>query len=201
MACGIDRLTESAENATDRETMRRKKMVLKVPLEDRVEIEELMARYAWALDIGDFEGYAATFCADGWLEHWPQGKCVGREGLKRATDSLWYDKPNHYLGRQHRMSQVLMSPESGPDGANALGGVRIKCFWSILQHDVVTFENRVFGMGTWDTLAVKEADGEWRFKSVYVDLWINGHVPWVGEKRAWGAADALAAEAAAEAMG
>jgi hypothetical protein len=79
--------------------------------------------------------------------------------------------------------------------------VRIKCFWSILQHDVVTFENRVFGMGTWDTLAVKEADGEWRFKSVYVDLWINGHVPWVGEKRAWGAADALAAEAAAEAMG
>ncbi len=164
-------------------------MALKVPLEDRVEIEELMARYAWALDIGDFEGYAATFCADGWLEHWPQGKCIGREGLKRATDSLWYGKPNSYLGRQHRMSQILMAPGTGEQGES---GVRIKCFWSILQHDVVTFENRVYGMGTWNTLAVKESDGEWRFKSVQVDLWINGQVPWVGEARAWGTAPATA---------
>ncbi len=158
-------------------------MALKVPLEDRVEIEELMARYAWTLDTGDFEGYAACFTEDGWLEHWPQGKCVGREGLKRATDSLWYDRPNHYLGRQHRMSQVLMGPEDAPGGRR---GVRIKCFWSILQHDVVTFENRVFGMGTWDTLAVQCEDKEWRLYSVQVDLWINGQVPWVGDARAWG---------------
>jgi hypothetical protein len=158
-------------------------MALKVSLEDRAEIEDLMARYAWALDVGDFEGYAATFCEDGWLEHWPQGRCHGREGLKRATDSLWYDKPNHYLGRQHRMSQVLMRPETSDRGEQ---GVRIKCLWSILQHDVVTFENRVFGMGTWDTLAVKCSDGEWRFRSVAVDLWIKGQVPWQGEARAWG---------------
>jgi hypothetical protein len=164
-------------------------MALKVPLEDRVEIEELMARYAWALDTGDFEGYAATFCEDGWLAHWPQGRCEGRAGLIRATESLWYDTPNHYLGRQHRMSQVLMAPGVGEAGEV---GVRIKCFWSILQHDVVTFENRVFGMGTWNTLAVKEADGEWRFKSVDVDLWINGNVPWVGDRRAWGEQAAVA---------
>ncbi len=150
----------------------------KVSLEDRVEIEELMARYCWALDTGDFEGYADCFAEDGWLAHWPQGKCVGREGLKRATQSLWYDKPNAYLGRQHRFSAVLMSPEGE-------GKVRIKAFWSILQHDVETFENRVFGMGTWDTLTAKDGDGEWRFKSVDVDLWINGKVPWVGEDRAW----------------
>lgn len=70
-------------------------MALKVPLADRVEIEELMARYAWALDTGDFEGYAACFAEDGWLEHWPQGRCHGREGLRKATESLWYGKPNH----------------------------------------------------------------------------------------------------------
>ena len=40
----------------------------KVPLEDRVEIEELMARYAWALDTGDLDGYADCFHPDGWLE-------------------------------------------------------------------------------------------------------------------------------------
>lgn len=149
----------------------------KVSLEDRAEIEDLMARYCWALDTGDFDGYAACFAEDGWLSHWPQGKCVGRDGLRRATDSLWYDKPNHYLGRQHRFSAVLMSPQ----GAD----VRIKAFWSILQHDVETFENRVFGMGTWDTLVRKGADGEWRLQAVDVDLWINGQVPWVGEARAW----------------
>jgi len=159
-------------------------MVLKVPIEDRIEIEELMARYSWALDTGDFEGYAACFTEDGWLEHWPQGRCVGREGLKRATDSLWYDTPNHYLGRQHRMSQIIMTPEH--DDPDLIHGVRIKCFWSILQHDVVTFENRVFGLGTWDSLSVKGPDGDWRLKTVYVDLWIQGHVPWVGEERAWG---------------
>lgn len=154
-------------------------MTLKVPLEDRVEIEELMARYAWALDTGDFEGYAACFTEDGWLEHWPQGRCVGREGLKRATDSLWYDKPNHYLGRQHWMGQTIMTSEDGAGDA-----VRIKCFWVIVQHNVATFENNVFGMGTWDTLAVK-VGGEWKLKSVSVDLWIEGNVPWVGESRAW----------------
>lgn len=39
----------------------------KAPLEDNVEIDELMARHAWSLDIGDFDGYADCFCADGWL--------------------------------------------------------------------------------------------------------------------------------------
>ena len=161
-------------------------MTDKVSLEDRREIDDLMARYCWALDTGDFEGYAATFAPDGWLRHWPQGQCVGRDGLKRATDSLWYDRPDHYLGRQHRFSAVLMHHEDAD--------IRIKAFWSILQHDVKTFENRVFGMGTWDTLATRGEDGEWRFASVDVDLWINGQVPWVGEDRAWSAPPARAAE-------
>ena len=141
-----------------------------------------MARYAWTLDTGDFDGYAACFTEDGWLEHWPQGRCHGREGLKRATDSLWYDKPDHYLGRQHRMSQVLMTPEGAEGGRPACASNASGRSCSTMSK---TFENRVFGMGTWDTLAVKERDGEWRFKSVYVDLWINGQVPWVGDERAW----------------
>ncbi|MGX7896215.1 nuclear transport factor 2 family protein [Tsuneonella sp. HG222] len=161
-------------------------MTHKVSLEDRREIDDLMARCCWALDTGDFEGYAATFASDGWLRHWPQGQCVGRDGLKRATDSLWYDRPDHYLGRQHRFSAVLMQHEDAD--------IRIKAFWSILQHDVKTFENRVFGMGTWDTLAARGEDGEWRFASVDVDLWINGQVPWVGEDRAWSVPPARAAE-------
>ena len=148
----------------------------KVALEDRAEIEELIARYAWTLDTGDFDGYAACFTDDGWIEHQPQGRMHGRAGLKKLTDELWYKKPNHYLGRQHNMTQVIMTPENED--------VRIRCFWSILQHNVETSLCGVFGLGTWDTLAHKCTDGEWRFKSVGVDIWRGEGVPWVGEPRA-----------------
>ena len=154
-------------------------MRAKVSVEDRLDLQDLIARYAWALDTGDVEGYVGCFFEDGWIQHDPPGLCQGREAIRKLTEFLWYEHPNNYLGRQHRMSQVLMTPESE-------NGVRIKCFWSILQHDVKTFENRVFGLGTWDTLAEKR-DGEWRFASVYVDLWTQGRVPWKGESRAWSA--------------
>ncbi len=167
----------------------------KVALEDRVEIEELMARYAWTLDTGDFEGYAACFTEDGfWLEHWPQGRCHGREEPE-ARHGLALVRQARSLSRPP--ASHVASPDDAGERRGGQGdrpGVRIRCFWSILQHDVVTFENRVFGMGTWDTLAVKEADGEWRLKSVYVDLWINGQVPWVGEARAWSRNQSAAAE-------
>ena len=152
-------------------------MRAKISLEDRAEIGDLIARYAWALDTGDLDGYVECFAEDGWIEHHPPGRCEGREGIRRITDFLWYEHPNNYLGRQHRMSQVLMTPEGD--------GVRIKCFWSILQHDVDTQQNFVFGLGTWDSLAARQLDGEWRFQSVFVDIWRGDNVPWVGEKRAW----------------
>ena len=152
-------------------------MKSKVSLEDRADITEAIARYAWALDTGDLDGYIDCFTEDGWIEHHPPGRSVGRQGIRELTDFLWYTHPDHYLGRQHRMSQIIMTPEDGD--------VRIKCFWSILQQRVDTSANGVFGMGTWDALATLCEDGEWRFKTIYVDIWRGEDVPWVGDKRAW----------------
>jgi 3-phenylpropionate/cinnamic acid dioxygenase small subunit len=149
----------------------------KVSIEDRIEVQDLIARYAWALDVGDVEGYLDCFTEDGWIEHHPPGRCEGREAIRQLTNFLWYEHPNNYLGRQHRMSQTRMFPE-GPD-------VRVKAFWSILQHDVFTQENFVFGLGTWDALAVRDTDGEWRLKTLFVDIWRGSNVPWVGDSRAW----------------
>ena len=111
----------------------------KVAIEDRLEVQDLISRYAWSLDTGDVEGYVDCFFEDGWIHHDPPGRLEGRDGIRRLTEFLWYEHPFNYLGRQHRMSQVLMTPEP----ASVAGGVRIKAFWSILQHDVKTFENRV----------------------------------------------------------
>lgn len=149
----------------------------KVSLEDRVEIQELIARYAYALDTGDFEAYVDCFTPDGGIDHNPPGKCFGRDGLRKLTDFLWYRKPNHYLGRQHNMTQIIMTPD-GDD-------VRVKAFWSILQHNVETKACFVFGMGNWDTLVTKNEDGEWRLQLVEVKIWQGDNVPWVGESRAW----------------
>ena len=152
-------------------------MPSKIPVEDRLDVQDLIARYAWALDTGDLDAYVDCFFEDGWIEHHPPGRCEGREGIRRLTDFLWYEHPNNYLGRQHRMSQVLMTPEGE--------GVRIKAFWSILQHNVETQENFVFGLGLWDALAARDADGEWRLRSLFVDIWRGKNVPWVGDMRAW----------------
>jgi 3-phenylpropionate/cinnamic acid dioxygenase small subunit len=147
----------------------------KVSIEDRLDIHDMIARYAWALDTGDVDGYCACFTDDAWIFHGPDGKLQGRAGLKQLTEQLWYAKPDHYLGRQHRMSQVLLSYE----GAD----IRIKAFWSILQQRVATGECFVFGLGTWDGLATK-VGGEWQLKSLYVDIWRGRNVPWVGDARA-----------------
>ena len=36
-------------------------MALNIPAEDRLAIQDLLARYAWALDTGDDEAYAQLF--------------------------------------------------------------------------------------------------------------------------------------------
>ena len=156
----------------------------RVPVQDRLDIEDRMARYAWALDVGDVDGYVDCFTEDGWIEHHPPGRCEGHEGIRKLTEFLWYEHPKSYLGRQHRMSQILMTPE-GED-------VRIKAFWSILQHDVRTQQNFIYGLGTWDCLAARQSDGDWKFKSLYVDIWRGDNVPWVGDARAWDKPSAMA---------
>ncbi len=147
----------------------------KITAEDRFDLQDLIARYAWALDTGDVEAYLDCFTEDGWIEHHPPGRCTGREEIRKLTDFLWYEHPNDYLGRQHRMSQVLMTSE-GDD-------VRIKAFWSILQHDVATQQNGVFGLGLWDALAVRDAGADWRLKTLFVDIWRGENVPWVGDRK------------------
>ncbi len=151
-------------------------MSQKIPLEDRLDVHDMIARYAWALDVGDEAGYLDCFLPDATMEHHPPGKVQGREAIRGLVHFLWYEHPNDYLGRQHRMSQVLMTRE-GED-------VRIKAFWSILQH-FADQRNEVFGLGTWDALARRCEDGQWRLAHLFVDIWRGGNVPWVGDPKVW----------------
>lgn len=148
----------------------------KLSVEDRLDIQELFARYAWALNTGDVDGVLACFTEDGYLDHQPQGRFVGHDQIRLLLDDLWYGRAGWFIGRQHLANHFIITPE----GENT---ARVRAFFSILQHNLDYRTNFVFGLGNWDNLCVKQ-DGTWRFKSLTVVKWMGNDVPWVGEPRA-----------------
>ena len=57
----------------------------KLPVEDRLDIQELFARYAWSLDLGDAEGVLSCFTDDGLFDHLWQG--MSRD--ERTSSGRW----------------------------------------------------------------------------------------------------------------
>ncbi len=150
----------------------------KLPVEDRLDIHELFARYSWALDLGDPEGVLACFTEDCLFDHLWQGHVQGRENIVRALEELWYDRPGWWVGRQHLFDHLLIERR---DDHTA----RVRSFFSILQFNVYYRKSFVFGLGTRDDICVKQ-DGVWRFKELHVKAWREAdEIPWRGERRAW----------------
>src|SRR3546814_10965418 len=56
-------------------------------VQDRAEIEDLMARYLFAIDYFDWDAYVATFAEDGELE-FASGTSTGREAIRAAVTSF-----------------------------------------------------------------------------------------------------------------
>ena len=54
---------------------------------DQLMIQDLMARYEWALDSGDAKAYAALFAEDGALAM-PGGEQKGRSAIQKAIEDL-----------------------------------------------------------------------------------------------------------------
>jgi hypothetical protein len=77
----------------------------KIPVDDRLEIMELFAYYAWALNTGDVEAIMECFAPDGSMEHQPQGIFYGQD-IRKLWDHLWYAKPGWFIGRQHLANQL-----------------------------------------------------------------------------------------------
>ena len=46
----------------------------KLSVEDRLDIQELFAKYCWGLNTGDHQAVVNCFASDGCLVHFPQGK-------------------------------------------------------------------------------------------------------------------------------
>ncbi|MEY2853244.1 MAG: hypothetical protein RL030_376 [Pseudomonadota bacterium] len=142
---------------------------------DRLEIQELFARYAWGIDLADIEMALSTFAEDAWFNHLWQGRVQGHEQISKNLHALWNDRQSWWYGRQHLMSHFIMDPLPEPDTA------RVRCFFQILQFNVDYKTNFVMGIGTRDDTLAK-INGNWLFKTLHVNAWTDmDQVPWKGE--------------------
>lgn len=144
-----------------------------MPAQDRADIEDLYARYAWGLDLADEELVLGTFADDAEFDHLWQGQAEGHEAIRKNLHSLWYDRQHWWFGRHHLLNTFIMDP--CPEGA------RVRCFFQIIQYNVDYGTSFVMGIGTRDDRLVKR-DGKWRFFRLFVNAWTQpDQVPWKGE--------------------
>jgi len=87
--------------------------------QDRIEIYELYARYSWALDTGDTDGYVALFTEDAEVtEETSRGELEvrrGHDGIRKLV--LKFHERADFPGHQHQMAQFVFEPDpqSRPD--------------------------------------------------------------------------------------
>jgi hypothetical protein len=154
-----------------------------IAIEDRLAITDLLNAYSWALDTGDAAGLAALFTADATvLEEVFEDPDVwqGRDGIRALAEH--YRNAPGFPGRQHHVGQSVFAP----DGA---GGVRVRSFVFVTEcRGEPPYMLRFTGW--YDDLVVRDADGEWRFRSRAIRLWdgavlknFPGRGEWVPRKR------------------
>lgn len=85
----------------------------RIPVEDELAIRELYARYCWALDTGDTDGYCDLFTED--AEATEETSSGGLEVLKgrdeiRKLVLKFHDRPD-FPGHQHQMEQFIFEPD------------------------------------------------------------------------------------------
>jgi hypothetical protein len=148
----------------------------RVGADDRAEIVELYARYAWGLDLADTDMLLSAFAEDAEFDHLWQGKVKGHAAILQNMRELWNDRQHWWFGRQHLFNHFIM--ERRPDA-----GVAVRCFYQIVQFNVDYGTNFLFGIGTREDVCVQRG-GRWVFKSLFINAWRSqADVPWKGEVR------------------
>ena len=90
---------------------------------DRAEIEDLMARYLFAMDYHDADAYAECFTEDGELD-WAMGVAKGREAIRAEAVSfkarigeIFKDSAGNPANLRHVVAEMT---NGGPGGSVAL---------------------------------------------------------------------------------
>jgi actinorhodin biosynthesis protein ActVIA len=114
--------------------------------QDLVEIQQLYAKYNWALDAGDSEGYASTFTTDGTFNN-----NVGHDAIVKFADTFHAGMGAHV---KHWNTNLMILP--APDGG-ATGQVYL------VLVDFATKPPSIATSASYSDQLVKTPQG-WRFK-------------------------------------
>lgn len=129
--------------------------------DDRAEIENLQARYLFALDWQDPDEYAATFAEDGVLD-WAGGIIHGREAIRKECVGMREYFSNRGSGeapaRAPRLRHFITNVVIKVDGDLASS----RSFWFELDNDTRLRTPYVGGYGHYED-ELRRMNGEWLF--------------------------------------
>lgn len=128
---------------------------------DRAEIEDLQARYMFALDWQDADAYAGTFTEDGVLD-WAGGVESGREEIRQTINGMRAyfarkeeaDAPRRPAALRHFITNIVIEI----DGDEAVG----RAYWFEFGNDTRDRWPYVGGYGHYED-EMRKVDGEWLF--------------------------------------
>lgn len=129
---------------------------------DELAIRDVIARYAWALDTGDVDGFVACFCRDGvlvWDAFEEPERWEGAEALRHFA-SFFRSLPTS-AGRQHHVSNTLV--KASGDGASSRSYVAVAVRQGEGPHLLSV-------MGYYEDLFRRE-DGHWRLAERVIRDW------------------------------
>jgi hypothetical protein len=131
--------------------------------EARAEIENLQARYLFAIDWQDADAYASTFTADGTID-WAGGVVKGRPAIRELIETL---RERMFTGQEpgasgppvrlrHYISNLVLKVDG--DKASA------RSYWFEIRNDGPERSIRIIGYGHYDD-ELHRVNGEWLFAS------------------------------------
>ena len=126
--------------------------------QDRAEIEDLMARYLFAIDYLDWDAYVATFAEDGELE-FASGKSKGRDAIRQAVTSFAQRIGEFYHtedGKPAILRHVVLQNSIRVEGDRAWG----RSLWLEMANHGPGDEPKIGTYGIYED-EFKKVDGRW----------------------------------------
>ncbi|GGH41007.1 nuclear transport factor 2 family protein [Microbacterium album] len=142
-----------------------------VSVEDRLRIQDQVARYAWAFDSGNLEEYLGRFWPDGALEHPKRdgspGRFEGHEGIRTFIRDF-EGRSTQTWGHQHQINTFAFE-RRGP------AEIRLSAYVCVLRHEFHRTYwpmGSSFRVGTWHA-DYTQRDGQWRISLLRVRMWTD----------------------------
>ena len=133
--------------------------------QDRLDILELFARYAWAFDSGDIEAFLDCFAPQA-VYDLPRGRrYVGREQIRTYIEPTTQNA--NMVGRQHHVDQVIIEGDATRATPAPIVGAPERTPANELS---VTF------LGRYADVCVKTAAGQWLFAERVFRNWDRDEV-------------------------